>query len=73
MLNPNIPGSDEAAIVGVIDPDVHTAAAYSTGYISMVTFQKIMAIIMAGTLGSSATLDAKLQQAQDSSGRRSRS
>lgn len=68
MLNPNIPGSDEVAVVGAIDPDVYTAAAYSTGWVSMVAWQKLMAIVMAGTLGSSATLDAKFEQATDSGG-----
>jgi len=68
MLNPNIPGSDEVAVVGCIDPDAYAAGAHSTGWISMVTWQKISAIVMAGDLGSSATLDAKLEQASDSSG-----
>lgn len=60
--------SEEAAVVGVIDPDANTAATYTTGWIDMADFSKIMAIVMAGTLGSSATVDAKLEQASDSSG-----
>ena len=68
MSNPNILPSDEAVLVGVIDPDLNTAATYTTGWISMGTFEAIQAIIMAGTLGTNATLDAKLQQATDSSG-----
>lgn len=54
--------------VGRIDPDVQTAAAYSTGYIDASKFTKFLAVVMAGTLGSSATLDAKLEQATDGSG-----
>lgn len=60
--------SERAAVVGVIDPDANTAATYTTGWISMSDFQSIMAVIMAGALGTSGTLDAKLEQATDSSG-----
>lgn len=60
--------SERAAVVGVIDPDANTAATYTTAWIAMADFQSIMAVVMAGTLGTSATLDAKLQQASDSSG-----
>ena len=60
--------SDQAAVVGVIDPDAQTAAAYSTGWIDMASFDKLLAIVQAGALGTSATLDAKLEQAQDGSG-----
>ena len=63
-LNP----SDSMVVVGAIDPDANAAATYTTGWIDMATFQTIMAIVMAGTLGASATLDAKLEQATDGSG-----
>ncbi|WP_300535738.1 hypothetical protein [uncultured Mameliella sp.] len=64
MLNP----SDLAAVVGVIDPDANSAATYTTDWIDMSTFQMVMGIVMAGTLGASATLDAKFEQATDSGG-----
>lgn len=60
--------SDQAVVAAVIDPDVLTAATHSSGWVHMGTFEAIQAIVMAGTLGSSATLDAKLEQATDSSG-----
>lgn len=60
--------SEQAAIVGRIDPDANTAATYTTGWIDMASFAAIMAIIMAGELGTSATIDAKLEQATDGSG-----
>lgn len=60
--------SEKVAIGGVIDPDVTVASTVVSDYISMGDFESCMAIIMAGTLGSSATLDAKLVQATDSSG-----
>lgn len=60
--------SDRAAVVGVIDPDALAADTYETGWISMSDFQSVMAIIMAGSLGSSATLNAKFEQGQGAAG-----
>ena len=60
--------SEAVAITAVIDPDANAAAEYTSAYMSMAKFQKGMAIIMAGTLGSSATLDAKLVQATAAAG-----
>ena len=68
MDNPNILPSARAKVVGVIDPDANGAGALSTGWISIADFQSILAIVMAGTLGTSGTLDAKLEQATDGSG-----
>ena len=67
-MNPNLLPSDRAAIVGVIDPDVTAAGAVSTGWVAAKDFLTFMAIVFAGTLGSSATLDAKIEQASDASG-----
>lgn len=64
----NILPSDQAVLAAVIDPDVLTAATHTSGWVHMGTYESIQAIVMAGTLGSSATLDAKLEQATDSSG-----
>jgi len=66
MLN-SLP-SEKVAVSGVIDPDANTAATLTTEYVNMGTFQRAMGIILAGTLGSSATLDAKLVQATDAAG-----
>lgn len=67
-MNANVLASDRAVLAGVIDPDVTAAGDVSTGWVSMADFESIMAVAMAGTLGSSATFDAKLEQATDSSG-----
>lgn len=67
-MTPNNLPSERAAIVGVIDPDVTAAGAVSTGWVAAKDFLNFMAIVFAGTLGSSATLDAKIEQATDSSG-----
>jgi hypothetical protein len=68
LSNPNVKPSDRAVILGVIDPDANAAATYTTGWVAMKNFLSLMAIIFAGTLGSSATLDAKFEQASDGSG-----
>lgn len=60
--------SERVAIAAVIDPDAYTAAAYTSDWVNMGDFEQVMAVVTAGTMGSSATIDAKLQQATDSSG-----
>ena len=60
--------SERAAIVATIDPDVLTAAAHSSDYVDMSKFETLHAIALAGTLGSSATFDFKLQQATAADG-----
>ena len=57
-----------ATVVGIIDPDAYAANPYSTGWIDMDVWNALQGIVMAGTLGASATLDAKFEQAQDVSG-----
>ena len=67
-MNPSALASEQVAIVGAIDPDVTAAGTATSGWISVADFYNFAAVILAGTLGSSATLDAKLEQASDSSG-----
>jgi hypothetical protein len=64
----NLKPSDRVAVVGVIDPDATAAGTVTTGWVSIAQFASLMAVVQAGTLGASATLDAKLEQATDSSG-----
>jgi len=66
--NPNVKPSDRCAVLGVIDPDVYTAAAYSTGWVDMSLFESLMLIVFAGTLGTNATVNAKLEQATSAAG-----
>lgn len=68
MQNINIRPSDQATFAGVIDPDAYTAATYTTGWVAMSTYEQVQGIVLAGTLGTSATIDAKLEQATDGSG-----
>jgi len=67
-MNVNLKPSDRVAVSGAIDPDVTAAGTVTTGWLSIAQFGSLMAIVMTGTLGSSATVDAKLEQATDSSG-----
>lgn len=60
--------SERVAVLGVIDPDANAAGALTTAYADLTQFGSAMAIIMAGTLGTSATLDAKLVQATSAAG-----
>lgn len=60
--------SQRAAIVGVIDPDAYAAGTYTTGWVDASRWYSFLAIVAAGDLGSSATLDAKIEQATSAAG-----
>ena len=64
----NTLGSERAAIVAVVDPDALGTGAATSAYVSLSDFNQVVAIVQAGALGTSATLDFKLVQATDSSG-----
>lgn len=64
----NAKPSELAAVVAVVDPDANAAGTIDTSWVDMRDFGALMAIVMAGDLGASATLDASLRQATDSSG-----
>jgi len=57
-----------AGILGAIDADAYAANTYTTDWISASNFQTFMAVVMAGDLGSGATLNAKIEQATNGSG-----
>jgi len=60
--------SETLAILATIDPASQAASTVTTGWIDQSQYLALMAIIQTGVLGASATVDAKLQQATDSSG-----
>ena len=60
--------ADVTAVVGAIDPDVTTASTVESAWISAAEFFTYQAIVLCGTLGTNATVDAKIEQATDSSG-----
>ena len=49
--------SEGLAVVSCIDPDAYTAAAYNGDVIDMQKYKRVMFIVQAGALGTSATLD----------------
>jgi hypothetical protein len=53
--------SQGLAVVSCIDPDAYAAAAYNGDAVDLSKFSRALFIVMAGDLGSSATLDYKLQ------------
>jgi len=59
---------EDVRVLGVIDPDAYAANSYSTGWISAADYQRFMAVVMAGDLGTSATLDAKIEEATSAAG-----
>lgn len=67
-MNVNLKASEAAAVVETIDPVSQGVGSVSSGWIDASKFHTYMAVVMAGVLGTAATLDGKLQQATDSSG-----
>jgi hypothetical protein len=64
----NAKPSEIVALLGEIAPVSQGAGAVTTAWVSMAQVGEILAIIQTGVLGTSATVDAKIQQATDSSG-----
>lgn len=60
--------SERVAVVAAIDPDAYTADTYVSGWVKADKFERFMAVIMAGTLGSSGTVDAKIVQGNTAAG-----
>lgn len=60
--------SERLAVVACIDPDAYVAGAESSDWVDMSKFERVIFVVMAGDLGTSATLDAKLQEATDVAG-----
>ena len=65
---PNAKASELLTILATIDPVSQAAGTVTTGWLNVANHHALVAIIQTGALGTSATLDAKLQQAMDSSG-----
>lgn len=64
----NAKPSELIAVLDSIDPVSQAAGTVTTGWIKADKFFTYLSLINTGTLGTSATVDAKLQQATDSSG-----
>ena len=68
MDNSNLLPSQRAAVAGFVNPVSQAAGTVTTGWVAVKDFESFLAIITAGVLGASATLDAKIQQATSSGG-----
>ena len=71
MANKLILPSEKFALVATIDPDAYgaiTAYTLASDFVDCQDFQQLMVVVMAGTVAASGKIDAKLQQATDSTG-----
>lgn len=60
--------SEGLALLGSVDPVSQGAGTVTTGWVPAAAYFSFMALISTGVLGAGATLDAKIQQAQDNAG-----
>lgn len=60
--------SELAGVLANIDPDAYSTGTQTSSWVPAKDFMAYLAVIQAGTLGASATIDAKVEQAQDNSG-----
>lgn len=60
--------SEGWAVVATIDPDAYAAGAQLSDAIDMADYTKLMAVVMVGTLGTNATIDAAATQATTAAG-----
>ncbi len=65
---PNALGSELVAILATLDPTSQAVGTLSTGWIPAGNHHNLLAVIQTGVLGTGATVDAKLQQANDANG-----
>jgi len=64
----HVHAADNVAVAATIDPDVTAASTVTSDWVDMSDYHTILAVVMAGTLGTNATVDAKLEQATSAAG-----
>jgi hypothetical protein len=67
-MNPNVKLSEKIAILATLDPASVAAGTVLTAWVPLSNVFQLSALIQTGVLGASATIDAKLRQATDTSG-----
>lgn len=67
-MNPNLRLTEKLAVLATLDPASVAASTVLTSWVPMVSLMSILALVDVGAFGASATVDAKLRQAQDGSG-----
>jgi hypothetical protein len=68
MLGTNSKISEGLSVLATIDPISQGVGSAATGWVGVANLFKLLALIDVGVFGASATVDANIQQAQDSSG-----
>lgn len=66
-MSANTKFAERVATMAAIAPQ-STVTTVTSGWVPMTNLNQVAALIQTGTLGTAATVDAKLQQASDSSG-----
>jgi len=67
-MYPNAKGSELLSILATLDPVSQAAGTVATAWVTVANFHAFLAIVETGVLGAAATLDARIQQAQDGAG-----
>jgi hypothetical protein len=67
-MNPNVKLSEKVAFLATLDPASVAPGTVATAFVPMSNIGQITALLQTGVLGASATVDAKLRQAQDAAG-----
>lgn len=65
---PNAKGSELLSILATLDPGNQAVGVANTGWVPLSTHHGLLALVQTGALATGATVDAKLQQAQDAGG-----
>jgi len=60
--------TEKLAVLGTIDPDAYGTGTQGSDWMDLSKFRQILFAVMAGALGSSATLDFKVQEATSAAG-----
>lgn len=60
--------TERLAVLGTVDPDAYGTGTQGTDWVDMSKFVQVLFAVMVGTLGSSATIDFKVQEAKTAAG-----
>lgn len=67
-MQPNVKFSERNAILATLDPASQAAGTVVTAWVPITKYHSLCALLQVGAFGASATVDAKLRQAQDNTG-----
>jgi len=67
-MHKNIKISEGLAVLASIDPASIAASTVTSAWVPVTNFLSLLLVVQTGVLGTAATIDAKIQQATDSSG-----